>query len=550
MNNSTNMIRGRVDSAAPPPSAELMRLTFEASPSGMLLVDSQSEIHLVNAEIERMFGYDREELLGQKIESLIPKRFRDQHPEQLQGYFRDPQVRRMGAGRDLFGVRKDGSEFPVEIGLNPIQLDEGLFVLGAVSDITERKVAEAKIEQQAHDVKQSEEQMRLTFEASPSGMLLVDSQSEIHLVNAEIERMFGYDREELLGQKIGSLIPKRFRDQHPEQLQGYFRDPQVRRMGAGRDLFGVRKDGSEFPVEIGLNPIQLDEGLFVLGAVSDITERKVAEAKIEQQAHDVKQSEEQMRLTFEASPSGMLLVDSQSEIHLVNAEIERMFGYDREELLGQKIGALIPKRFRDQHPEQLQGYFRDPQVRRMGAGRDLFGVRKDGSEFPVEIGLNPIQLDEGLFVLGAVSDITERKVAEAKIEQQAHDVKQSEEQMRLTFEASPSGMLLVDSQSEIHLVNAEIERMFGYDREELLGQKIGALIPKRFRDQHPEQLQGYFRDPQVRRMGAGRDLFGVRKDGSEFPVEIGLNPIQLDEGFVCLGRCQRYYRKKGGRGKD
>ena len=232
----------------------------------MIVIDPSGAIVLVNREIERLFGYTRQELLGKPIDILVPHRFRDGHPRFRTDFFAHPQTRAMGAGRDLFGVRNDGVEFPVEIGLNPIETDEGLFVLGSVVDISARKRADARF--------------RAAVESAPNGMVMVDRVGKIILVNREIERLFGYGREELLGQPIERLVPQRFRERHPGYRTDFFAHPQTRSMGAGRDLFGVRKDGVEFAVEIGLNPIETEEDLFVLASVVDISARKRAEEEL------------------------------------------------------------------------------------------------------------------------------------------------------------------------------------------------------------------------------------------------------------------------------
>ncbi len=116
------------------------RATVESAPAAMLMVDQAGSIVLMNAETERLFGYRREELLGQKVELLIPERLRSTHSGLRTQYFASPGVRRMGDRRDLFGLRKDGSEFPIEIGLNPVRTDEGMSVISAIVDISERSL--------------------------------------------------------------------------------------------------------------------------------------------------------------------------------------------------------------------------------------------------------------------------------------------------------------------------------------------------------------------------------------------------------------------------
>jgi PAS domain S-box-containing protein len=257
-----------------------------------------------------------------------------------------------------------------------------------------------------------EKRLRAAVESSPSGLLMVDAAGRIVLVNREVERLFGYSREELLGKPVDILVPERFRHHHPDFRSGFVAHPSVRSMGAGRDLFGLRKDGVEVPVEIGLTPVATEEGLFVLGSIVDISARKRAELRF--------------RAAVESSPNGMVMVDAGGKIELVNREIERMFGYSREELLGKSIEMLVPERFRGKHPMFRAGFFREPQTRAMGAGRDLFGLRKDGSELPVEIGLNPIETDEGLFVLSSIVDISARKRSEEQRQQLEEQLRQSQ----------------------------------------------------------------------------------------------------------------------------
>ncbi|VEG91864.1 sensory box histidine kinase [Legionella spiritensis] len=359
-------------------------LAVEAAPNGMLMIDASGHIKLVNAQIEHMFGYTREELLGKSIEMLVPERFRKKHPGFRKAFFKNPKVRFMGEGRDLFGLRSDHTEFPVEIGLNPLHTEDGILVFASVVDITERKRLTQRFE--------------LAVEASPTGMIMINRAGEIELLNSQIIKMFGYKRHELMGKKIEILVPERFREKHPEHRLIFFEKPRARVMGAGRDLFGQRKGGSEFPVEIGLNPLITEDGSFVLASVVDITERK--------------KEQEKFRLAIEATPSGILMVNKMGEIELANRQILEMFKYRREELIGQKIEVLVPERYRARHPQYRRSYFMNPQTRAMGTGRDLFGLRSDGTEFPVEIGLNPLKTESGIFVLASVIDITERKQSE------------------------------------------------------------------------------------------------------------------------------------------
>jgi PAS domain S-box-containing protein len=148
----TRLLGVSMDVTAQKQSRELFRMATEASPSGIVVIDDQGRIVLVNSHVEELFGYNREELLEKRIEILVPERYASRHPEHRANFFAAPTARAMGAGRELFGRRKDGSEFPVEIGLSPIQTPKGMLVLAAVVDISARKLAEAQTIQHREEV--------------------------------------------------------------------------------------------------------------------------------------------------------------------------------------------------------------------------------------------------------------------------------------------------------------------------------------------------------------------------------------------------------------
>jgi formate hydrogenlyase transcriptional activator len=248
----------------------LFEKLFEASPDAIVVTDAEGRITSINSQVEKLFGYTRQELIGQNVEILVPERFRKAHPGHRDFYNAHASVRPMGAGLDLFGRRMDGSEFPVDIMLSPMEAAEGRVVISVIRDISDRKRAQEA-------VRRSEAQFRALFEFSPDAIVASDREGRITEVNARVESMFGYQRDELLGQPIDSLVPERFRHTHPARRKEYASSVRVRPMGADLELYGRRKDGSEFSADIMLGPVETENGHVVLSVIRDLTEKRKAE---------------------------------------------------------------------------------------------------------------------------------------------------------------------------------------------------------------------------------------------------------------------------------
>ncbi|MDR7375997.1 protein-histidine pros-kinase [Rhodoferax ferrireducens] len=332
-----------------------------------------------------IFGYTEAEVMGQSLFQLIVP------PDQLE------DVRRMQneALRGGLSVgeavrrRKDGTLVHVSVSTKAVYGADGqlAYFLSNKKDVTHLKVL--------RDAKLVEARFRDLLESTPDAIVMVNVTGRIVLVNGQAEKMFGYLRTELLGKPIEVLLPPRFRTGHLARRGGFFEQPRTRTMGAGLDLYGLRNGGVEFPVEISLSPIATEEGTMVMSAIRDTSDRKKADQKFKD--------------LLESAPDAMVIVNREGVMVLVNSQAVQLFGWTREELLGEKIEILVPERFRGKHPGHRGGFFAQPRARAMGAGLDLFGRRKDGSEFPVEISLSPLETEEGLFVSSAIRDVTERK---------------------------------------------------------------------------------------------------------------------------------------------
>ncbi len=362
---------------------------LEAAPDATICVDGQGVIVLVNAQAERLFGYRRDDLLGQPVEILIPETVREVHPRHRAAYIADPVPRPMGAKMELAGRRRDGSTFPAEISLAAIDTDTGPLVTAAVRDVSDRR-------------RMFETTARLASIIQSSHDAVIGKTLDMMVTswNPAAERLYGYRAEEMIGQGIQILFPDGELEREREMLAAVIRGERVEE----HQTYRIRKDGSTIAVSLTISPITSVSGevVGIATIARDVSQRQRAEARF-------------IGL-LEAAPDAMVCVDRTGRIALLNAQAERLFGYERDEIVGQPVEVLVPEQARANHPAHRADYVAEPRPRPMGAGTELVGRRRDGSTFPAEISLSAIETDDGLLVTAAVRDATERRAIQAERE--------------------------------------------------------------------------------------------------------------------------------------
>lgn len=354
------------------PERDLARF-FELSLDLFCLAGLDGFFKQINQNFTRVLGYSTEELLAQPFVELVHPDDRELTQLQVvklsQGL---PVVRFENRYRDRSGNYKwfewTAKSVP----------EEGI-IFATARDITERKHLEQRLE--------------AIVESSPVAMVLTDRAGRIVQLNREAEKLFGFQRDELAGQMVEVLIPGRFRQQHIAHRDRFLMNPSVR-PGSGRELWGLRKDGTEFPIELGLSPLETEQGVLVISVIVDITERK--------------RQTQWFQAIVESYPTAMVVFNNTGTICMVSKETERLFGYSRSELIGREAEILIPERFRAGHRELLASFSSTASPRHLGATRDLLGKRKDGTEFLIELKFNPLGLGDGVFLISETQDLTTR----------------------------------------------------------------------------------------------------------------------------------------------
>jgi PAS domain S-box-containing protein len=285
-----------------------LKSLFEYAPDAIVAVNRAGRILQANLQAEAMFGYNRDELRGRSIEILLPERLREQHRDHRQAYSAEPRRRPMGVGLRLFGLRKNGSEFPVDITLTPVENAEGV-VMAVARDMTERREAQRRF--------------RRLLESAPDAMILVGPDGRIVAVNAHAEQMFGYDRHELVRQPLAQIVPPALREVAERGIDGFFREPRMIHLGTDDtpEIAGLRKDGRELPLQVTMSAIETETGLLAVAAVRDLTEKRDAERHRERLYQELRRGRERLAVL-----STRLLAAQESERRAIARELHDEIG--------------------------------------------------------------------------------------------------------------------------------------------------------------------------------------------------------------------------------
>jgi PAS domain S-box-containing protein len=467
---------------------------LEAMPDALLGVDTAGVIRIANHQAESLFGYDREDLIGSRIEMLVPESLRQVHAAHRANFNANPKARPMGTALRLTGRQADGTEFPVDVSLSPMNPGDRMLVIAAVRDMSEHRWAEGD--------RRRVDQLAAIVEHSDDAIISSTLDGTITSWNPAAERMYGYAREEIIGKSIQPVTPADRKGEIKAILA---------KVGAGQpvehfETFRIRKDGTVFPASLTVSPIRDARGTVTGASViaRDVTEqRKAIEA------------DQFIAAIVESSQVAIISNSLDDNITSWNPAAERMLGYSSEEIVGKSSGILIPQD-------------RAGEVKAIGAkvraGQpvehlETIRVRKDGKRIPVSLTVSPIRDADGA-IIGASTiarDMTETRQA-----------LEATQRLAAIVENSDDAIIGKTLDGIITSWNPAAERLYGYPSEEIVGKSIGLLSPQ----DRAGETRAILEKIQAGEHIEHHQTIRLRKDGAALPVLLTASPIRDADGAI------------------
>jgi PAS domain S-box-containing protein len=453
-------------------------------------INEQGIIQMVNEAAVTTFGHSREEFIGANISMICGGGHSEKHDQYLERYLQTGEAHVMGKKREVSGRKKDGSEFPLELGLVEIsnETDQERMFVGFVRDMTE--------------IRKKERLSTGIVQASLDPVFGIDERGIVQFVNDAAVEEFGYSHEEFIGESISKIVGKEHAEKHDSYIRAYLETGRAKLMGTRRVIPARRKNGTEFEIELGLSEVLSYDGkgekIFV-GFIRDLTA--------------IKKHQNLASGIVEASLDPVFGIDENGLIQFVNEAACVQFGFSKNEFIGSSINKIVGTVHADKHDSYISNYLKTGNAKLMDTRRVIPARRKDGSEFDIELGLSEIKSYDGnerIFV-GFVHAVTYKQQTET-----------DPTPLDLSVEINP--IFGINGDGIVKFVNNALSESFGYSTEELIGSNIYKICGEEGSDD--DYIQSVLARGKRRVMGTKTFVQARRKDGSEFPIEIGLAEVK------------------------
>ncbi|MDN5212710.1 PAS domain S-box protein [Fulvivirgaceae bacterium BMA12] len=455
---------------------------LEQAVDSVVTINANKEITFYNNAAERMFGYTRQEVIGKNVKMIVPLEHRGNHDNYVEANMTTGVNKVVGKGRDLEMVRKDGSKFWGNLSLSKVQVGHELQYTAFIKDISE-------------EVRLRETTIQILEQAVDS-VVTINADKIITFYNSAAERMFGYTREEVMGQNVKMIVPMEHRGNHDNYVESNIATGINKVVGKGRDLEMTRKDGSMFWGNLSLSKVQIGEDLQYTAFIKDISE-------------EIKLRETNVQILEQAVDS-VVTINADKIITFYNSAAERMFGYTREEVMGQNVKMIVPMEHRGNHDNYVESNIATGINKVVGQGRDLEMTRKDGSKFWGNLSLSKVQVVEDLQYTAFIKDITRQKEQAAELSNILNSISANQAVIEFNLDGT------------IITANENFMKATGYTLEELQGNHHSMFVEDSHKNS--QEYKAFWRKLNEGHYESG-EIKRFHKNGKELWFMASYNPI-------------------------
>ncbi|MBX2810211.1 MAG: PAS domain S-box protein [Myxococcales bacterium] len=464
---------------------EIINQTLEQAVDGVVTIDQQNSVTFMNSAAEKMWGYSRDEVLGQNVKMLVPEDIRGHHDVYVNTNRETGIDKIIGTSRDVQLVRRDGQILWVNLSLSKISFGDEIYYTAFVKDISREHRAREIINQ--------------TLEQAVDGVVTIDQENQVTFMNKAAESLWGYRREEVVGKNVKMLVPSEIQTRHDDLVNANRRTGHDKIVGTSRDVEVTRRNGKSLWVNLSLSKIRIGHEVLYTAFIKDISNERRTREVINQ--------------TLEQAVDGVVTIDQQNNVTFMNSAAEKLWGYSRDEVLGQNVKMLVPEDIRGLHDVYVNTNRETGIDKIIGTSRDVQLVRRDGQILWVNLSLSKISFGDEIYYTAFVKDISREYRAREIINQ--------------TLEQAVDGVVTIDQENQVTFMNKAAESLWGYRREEVVGKNVKMLVPSEIQARHDDLVNANRRTGHDKIVGTSRDVKVTRRNGKSLWVNLSLSKIRI-----------------------
>lgn len=456
----------------------------------VVTIDENNLVTFFNAAAERLWGFAADEVIGNNVKMLVPDEFRAGHDDLVNRNRTTGEDRIVGTSRDVEVQRKDGSRIWANLSLSRVAVGEKITYTAFVKDITAQR--------------ESQEIVNQTLEQALDAVITIDENNIVTFFNRAAEKLWGFERAEVIGENVKMLVPHAIRADHDSFVNANRETGVDHIVGTSRDIQVERKDGTSVWANLSLSKVKVGAKIIYTAFVKDITEQRRAREIVNQ--------------TLEQALDAVVTIDEDNNVTFFNTAAERLWGYSREDVIGKNVKMLVPRDMQAHHDGYVNANRTTGQDKIVGTAREVPVFRKDGTQIWGKLSLSRIKLDSATIYTAFIQDVTEEVARRERIKM-----------LSLVADETDNSVIITDAAGLIEYTNPGFTRMTGYSFEESQGQKPGHLLQGEHTD---KAAVGRIREKIAAGQPFYEEILNYNKSGEPYWISLSINPIHSEDGTL------------------